>query len=507
LLDSLRKGQRWLTFIFVSVIGLVFVFFLGVGGGFGPSTPTGNAIVQIDDVKLTDRDFARAREETERRLRAQLGDAYEQMGAERFIDSQALSSLVNSVVLATAADEMGLLVTKEELRRVVQSSPLFRDESGRFSPEAFDRFAVYNYGSQRAFIQNFTRDMLGQKLIELLVSQTQVSDAEVDLRTRYDLEDVRIAYVSLPTDRLPEDEVLDEAEVAAYAQENEEALRTLYQERVASLEEPARARARHILILAAEDASEAEENEARARAEAARDRILAGEAFEDVASEVSEDAATAPLGGDLGLFAAGENDPALDEAVFTLPVGEISEVIRSAYGFHVVRVEERLEPSTPSFEDVELELAREEAEQIRALEWASEKSAALADAIEKGSSLEEAARLQGLTLERTPAFKRRADGFVPGLGAAADLLTTAFTLDAGESSATVFELPGKRVLIQVLEHNVPSEEQIALERPERRRQLELEEQNRAIEAWLNDYRTRLEKSGRLRVNAQLALGT
>ena len=414
---------------------------------------------------------------------------------------------MNTVVLASAADEIGLLVTKDEIRRVVQSSPLFRDEDGRFSPEAFDRFATYNYGSQRAFMETFTRDMLGQKLVELLVTQTRVSDAEVDLRTRYELEEVRIAFVSLPTDQLPADEILEEAEVEAYAEQNEASLRSIYEERAASLDEPERVRARHILILAGADASEEEVTEARGRAEAARERILAGEAFEDVAGEVSEDAATAALGGDLGLFAAGDNDPALDDVAFSIEVGELSEVIRSAYGFHVLRVEERLEPRTPTFDEVVLDLAREEAAQVRALEWATEKSEALADAIESETSLEEAARIEGLTLERPPAFKRRRDGFVAGLGAAADVMTTAFTLEPGESSATIFELPGRRVLIQVLERSEPSTEQLALERPERRKQLETEKQNQVLEAWLNDYRVRLEKSGRLRVNAELALGT
>jgi len=283
LLDSIRKGQRWLTLLFVSVIGLVFVFFFGVGGSFGPGeTPSGNAIIQLDDVKLTQRDFARVREETRNRLQAELGDAYEQLGADRFVDSQALSALLNSVVLASAAEEMGLLVTKEELRRVVQASPAFRDETGRFSPEAFDRFARYNYGSQRAFIRSFTRDLLGQKLVQLIVRNTRVSEAEVDLHARHELEEVRIAYVSLPTDRLPADITLDESEVEAYAETHEESLRALYAERLEDLTEPERVRARHVLILAPEDASAEEETEARARAEAARERILAGESFEEV---------------------------------------------------------------------------------------------------------------------------------------------------------------------------------------------------------------------------------
>lgn len=508
MLDRIRKGQRWLTLLFVSVIGLVFVFFFGVGGSFGPSNlPSGNAVVQLDDVKLTQADFARVRAATEDRLRAQLGDAYEQLGADRFLDSQALSSLLNSVVLAAAAEEMGLLVTREELRRVVQASPAFRDETGRFSPAAFDRFASYNYGSQRAFIQSFTRELLGQKLVELLVENVRVSDAEVDLRSRYDLETVRIAFVALPTDRLPAELELDEEEVEAWAAEHEETLKALYEERKETYALPERVRARHILVLAPADASEEEEKKARLQAEAARDRILAGEPFEQVAEEVSEDAGTANEGGLLGVFARGENDPALDEAAFSLAEGELSPLIRSDHGFHLLRVEEKLEPETPAFAELRSELAREQAARDRAQEWATEKSQRLADAIAEGASLEEAARTEGLSLERTAALKRRADGFVPGLDAAPEILATAFTLEEGASSPRIFERPGQKVLIQVLEHHVPTEEELIAQRPDRRQELETEKQNRAVESWLNDHRRRLEQAGRLRVNAELVLGT
>ncbi|MEZ4289974.1 MAG: SurA N-terminal domain-containing protein [Myxococcota bacterium] len=123
MLESLRKGQRWLTLLFVSVIGLVFVFFLGTGGGFGPATPAGNAVVQLDELRLTQTDFARERAATEAQLRAQLGDAFDQIGGSQFVDAQALGALINKVVLADAASELGLHVTREEIRRFVQSSP------------------------------------------------------------------------------------------------------------------------------------------------------------------------------------------------------------------------------------------------------------------------------------------------------------------------------------------------------------------------------------------------
>lgn len=507
MLDSFRKGQRWLSLIFVSVIGLVFVFFLGVGGGSGPGTPSGNYIVQLDETKLTSRDFEREKANLEARLRQELGEAYDQVVARNYIESQALSSLTNGLVLAAAAEEMGLHTTQDELRRVVQSSPIFIDEEGRFSPKAFDQFAAYEYGSQRAFIRNFTRGLLGQKLIQLIIGQTVVSDAEVDLRARYDLEEAHIAYVAIDSLSLPADAIVEDSEVETYLLDHEDELRALFEERKNEFIEPERVRAHHVLTLVAPDASEEDEASARERIEAARLRIENGEDFAAVAKEFSEDLGTAEKGGDLGLFARGDNDPALDEVAFTSEPGEVSDVIRSAYGFHVIRVDEKIAPESTSFESKQLMLAREAATLERARKHAEEQSARLVAAIEAGSSLEDAAREEGLALERPSSLKRRSDGFIPGLGAATDVLATVFTLEAGQSSPEVFQIDDRRILVQVLERSGPSDEVLSNERAGRRERAQIEKENRTLQAWINDYRSQLEASGRLVVNAELALGS
>ncbi len=507
MLDSFRRGQRWLSLIFVSVIGLVFVFFLGAGGGGGPTTPTGSAIIQLDDVRLTSRDFAREKYNTEARLREELGDSFDQLGAERYVDSQALGAMVNSVILSSAAKELGLHVTQDELRRIVQTNPNFLDEEGRFSPANFDRFAAYEYGSQRAFIKTFTRSLLGQKLIWLLVGQTTLSDAEIDLRTRYDLEEIRIAFIAFDSGVLGEGEIVDEDVVEAYAAENEAELKALFESRAAEFSEPERVHARHILKLVGAEASAEDQNTAKAAVQAARDRVAAGEDFAAVAAEVSEDVGTAPNGGDMGLFARGDNDSAIDEAAFALETGGLSEVIQSAYGFHVIQVDEKVAPVTGVFETQRLALAREQATRARALDRANEKSQVLATAIESGASLEDAARAEGLDVERPASLKRRSDGFIPGLGAAEELLAASFTLEAGQSSPEIFELPGRRVLVQVLERTSPDATILEAERDTRRERATVEKQNRVLQAWINDYRSQLETSGRLLVNTELALGS
>ena len=508
MLDSFRKGQRWLTLIFVASISVVFIFFFGSGGGgFGPAGPTGSSIVELDEIKLTSRDFSRQQQLTENQLRSQLGEAYDQVGANRYVDAQALSAMINNVVLAAAAEDLGLHVTTDEVRRVVQTSPSFIDSEGKFSPIAFNNFAESEYGTQRSFIRSFTRSLLGQKLIQVLAAQTTVSDAEIDLLSRFEQEEVRIAYVAMDGTNLPAGETVSDEDVEAWAEANETALRATFNERAPNMATPERVRARHILVRVASDADEEEVAAARTKVDEARVRIEAGEEFTAVAETVSDDVATAALGGDLGTFEQGDNDPAIDDAAFSLEAGGLSEAVRSEYGFHLVRVEERLEATTATWDGSRLVLAREGAESDRAQALSEERATQIAEAVLGGQSLEDAVRQVGLTLERPPGLKRRPDGFVPGLGAAPQLLTAAFSLDAGVSSPEVYDVAGRQILIQVLERTALDDEALDATREERRSQVLDQKQNQIIDRWLTDYRRQLEEAGRLRVNAELALGT
>ena len=508
MLDSFRKGQRWLTLIFVASIGVVFIFFFGSGGGgLGPAGPTGSSIVELDEIKLTSRDFSRQQRLTENQLRQQLGEAYDQVGANRYVDAQALSAMINSVVLAAAAEDLGLHVTTDEVRRVVQTSPSFIDSEGKFSPIAFNNFAESEYGTQRSFIRSFTRSLLGQKLIQVLAAQTTVSDAEIDLLSRFEQEEVRIAYVAIDGTNLPEGETVSDEDVEAWAEANETALRATFNERAPNMATPDRVRARHILVRVASDADEEEVAVARTKVDEARVRIEAGEEFTAVAETVSDDVATAALGGDLGTFEQGDNAPAIDDAAFSLEAGGLSEAVRSEYGFHLVRVEERLEATTATWDGSRLVLAREGAESDRAQALSEERATQIAEAVMGGQSLEDAVRQVGLTLERPAGLKRRPDGFVPGLGVAPQLLTAAFSLEAGVSSPEVYDVAGRQILIQVLERTALDDEALDATREERRSQVLDQKQNQIIDRWLTDYRRQLEEAGRLRVNAELALGT
>ncbi len=115
---------------------------------------------------------------------------------------------------------------------------------------------------------------------------------------------------------------------------------------------PETARARHILIRADKKASAEEKKKARERADVVLHKLKAGEDFAKLASEYSEDPGTIEKGGDLGVFSRGRMAPDFEEAVFSMKPGQISEILETEAGFHIVKMEEKKAAGTEPYEKV-----------------------------------------------------------------------------------------------------------------------------------------------------------
>ncbi len=145
-------------------------------------------------------------------------------------------------------------------------------------------------------------------------------------------------------------------EVDSHITVSEEEMRAEYDEHTDRYVVPERVRARHILIVVPSDATADQELFARKRAEQVLNRALGGEDFGALAEKYSMDESTRSQGGNLGYFFKGslpEGLKEVEEAAFTLQPGEISPLVRSRYGYHIVTVEERLPPKQSTYEDAE----------------------------------------------------------------------------------------------------------------------------------------------------------
>jgi len=507
MLDSIRRGQRWLTGLLILLVGGIFVFFVNTGSQPGGSDLAGDAIVEIDDLSVDRLDFEIARENQEERLRAALGDDYDARRSRDYLDQQTLRSLVQQALLVHGASELGLRTTRQEIQDFLRQSPNFRNAEGAFDQERVIDAIERQFGTQRLFLETIEREFQAQKMIGLLRASAHVSDAEARDLIRYGSEGVRIAYVALDSASLPAGESVDDETVAAFREANEEALRALYEKRRAEFERPERVHARHLLVAVADGSPAEALDEARARIEAARARIAAGEDFAKVAQEVSEDAGTRASGGDLGFVSRDDVDPALAAAAFALEPGEVSDVVETPNGLHLVTVEEKRPGGEPAFEEVADALARELATKEAAEQRAEKLADALSQAIRAGASLEDAARAQGLTLVRTALLRRRPDGYIPDLGAAPDLLATAFALEPGESSPRVFSVGDERVLVQVLERESPSDAEVEAALASAREQLREGKRNALVQTWIDVEEARLSEAGRLRIDSTFLTGT
>jgi peptidyl-prolyl cis-trans isomerase D len=498
MLRTIREGQRWLTALFVAAIGGVFVFFLVPGSG--RRGPSGGAVVEVGPYRFGVREFESERARRVQQYEQALGDEFDASALDETLNDLTAQVLIERSILAQEAEKLGLRVAKEEIERAVMGWRDFRGPDGRFDREGFSEYVEWKYGTERNFMADQRMGMLAGKMARVLRGNVRVSEGEARDALRRRLEEVRIAFVALDASRPVEGVEISDEQVAEFLAEREEEARNLYHQRSEVYDAPEQVRARHILLTLASDAGDAEVAEVEARARGVLERLRAGEDFAAIAAEISEDPRSKDNGGDLGLFRRGEMVKPFEDAAFSLEPGTLSDLVRSDFGIHIIRVEEHTQASHVPFEEVRETLAHEVIAQEAVAELNRELAEKLAAAVRSGQSLVEAARAEELTLERSGDLKRRPDGFVPGLGAAQDLMVTAFALEPGESSDRIFEVSDKLALLQVLERKMPDEAEVTSALEAEREQLRNQKLTLLAQSWINARRRELLESGQLAVD-------
>jgi peptidyl-prolyl cis-trans isomerase D len=501
MLDSFRRGQRWLTGIFIVVIGGVFVFFMGLGGPMGQNQPAGQAVIEIGDIKVSRGDYLRERQSQLDRFRDSLGDQLNSAGATAFIDAQTMGRLVDAAVMSHAAHDLGLIVTRSEIQNYLRSAPQFRGEDGRFDTENFEGWVEYNFGSQRAFLELMQQDLLRAKLQRLIFGQAIVTETEARSAALHRLEGIQLGYVSLNSTTLPSAKLVADEMVEAYLSDNEADVRVVYAERVDLYRKPEARKTRHILI-EIDGTDELVVEAARKRAEDAMQQIVDGAAFEDVALELSADVASRGKGGDIGYLQRGEARPELVEAVFAMEPGGEMRIVQSSSGFHVVRVDEARAETSAAFEEVSLELARELATKAMAQEFAVGLADEISEKVRDGQTLKEAAVAAGVNYELSPTLRRRPDGFMPEVGTSQELMATAFSLtEASPRSDRVFVVGEERILIELLELQPPNPTLLEDETQSEKATLLSQKRGGMMDAWLQGHRKELTDNNLLLIDS------
>lgn len=455
----MRRHKGWLKWSLALVVLTFVVFyipdFLTPTAGAAP----GEVLAEVDGQPITVREF-------QRRYQAQLQayrNAYgaqlsEELLRQLGIEQQILQQMIDEQAMVAQARRLGLRVGDVEVRERILAIPAFQ-ENGQFIGEArYRQMLQFNNPplTTTEFEESLRRALLVDKLRTAVAGWMSVTDAEVDAEYRRRNEKVKLDIVPLTPEAFRDQVTVTDQEIAEYFEKNKERYRVgekrriryalidvdrvreqatvpdseieaYYNANIAQYTTPEQVTARHILFrLDGED-----EAAVRARAQAVLARAKAGEDFAALAREFSEDESNKDQGGSLGEFGRGVMVPEFEQAAFSMKPGEISDLVRTSFGFHIIKVEAHTPASTRPLAEVRAEIE----DQLR---WqkAQQQAEALArtlDAqIETRADMDRVAAERGLHVQDTGAFLR--DEPIDGLGPAPEVAAQAFSLSEGQVS-------------------------------------------------------------------------
>jgi peptidyl-prolyl cis-trans isomerase D len=435
----------------------------------------------------------------------------------------ALDSAVGRHLLLEEARKMGLEVSNEEVARKVRETAAFQ-QNGVFDPQKYREVLQASGIKSAAYEEDVRGELLAGKVKALVQEPAQVSEAEAFEEYRRDKEKVRLTLVTLPPAPPSAAAAVSEqdarrafdADPAKYtrperarfacasilakdfqpaAPASEAELRDYYDKNTAQFKTDRAVRARHILFRLAEGAPAAEEQKIRDRAQLVLAKARGGTDFAALAREFSQDS-SGPAGGELGWFSPGQMVPAFEQAAFALKKGEVSDLVRTQFGFHIIKVEDTREAGTPTFEQAREDVARKRAETL-----ARTAAAARAEEVNEalgGGDFDAVVAKYGLTVQTTDFLPR--GGPLPGPGSRPEVAEALFALGEGEVSELMHQGDDYWVCKVVAKRAaaVPSFEEA---RADVEKELQAE---RARERSLGEARLRLEELRRGEAPASLA---
>lgn len=479
MLDGLRQNAgSWIIKILFLIIILAFILAYGSGslqqGGSG-------ILAYVDDEPILVRDFERQYETDVRQLQEQIPNLTAEDMAKFDIKQAVLAKMVNTMLLERQARRLGIDVSDAELAAFVRSNPGFWNDARTFDEQYYER-AVRAQGMTPAAFEEATRRALAQhKLMEHVGRAAQVEEAEARDLFRFSQERLVVDYLLLPWEEFKDGVTPTEEEVATYYKDNMErfkrqatsgfnllvlspaalasrqevddaAVRAYYDAHPAEFQVAESVRARHILLQLPRDASAADADKARVELLKLKARLAKGESFATLAEKHSDGPSSA-RGGELGWFTREAMVAPFAEAAFALEPGAVSDPVRTEFGWHLIKVEERREAGTRSFDEAAPAIRRQLAEEKAADSLHDTLDMAIGRLV-AGDTLAQVAQALGLPLQPVPAVPKAL--FVQRLGvdeASADML---YALAPGQAAEVPVEIEDGSVLAEKTEDNPES---------------------------------------------------
>ncbi|MGR3967766.1 peptidylprolyl isomerase [Pseudomonas sp. 910_23] len=478
MLQNIRdNSQGWIAKTIIGII-VALMAFTGIEAIFQASGNNAQDVAKVNGEQITQTELSQAVDMQRRQLMQQLGKDFDaSLLDEKLLRDAALKGLVDRKLLLQGAADAKFGFSEAALDQVILQTPEFQVD-GKFNAERFDQVIRQLGYSRMQFRQMLTQEMLIGQVRAGIAGSGFVTDAEVLAFARLEKQTRDFATVNIKAD--PAAVKLTDDEVKAYYDQHakefmtpdqvvidylelkkssffdqvtvkDDELQAAYEKETANLAE--QRRAAHILIEVNDKVTEAQ---AKAKIEEVQARLAKGEKFEALAKEFSQDPGSANNGGDLGFAGPGVYDPDFETALYGLKQDQVSAPVRSAFGWHLIKLLGVEAPEVPSFASLKDKLTRElKTQQVE--QRFVEATKQLEDAAFEASDLAQPASDLKLTVHTSAPFGREGG---EGVAANRAVVTAAFSpevLDEGANSSAIELDPETIIVLRAKEHLKPAQ--------------------------------------------------
>ncbi|KMT65740.1 SurA N-terminal domain-containing protein [Catenovulum maritimum] len=479
MLERIREGSQGP--VAKSILGLVIVTFALAGVGSYINSGGETQVAEVNGTEIKQSELERAYNNEKSRMESQFGDMFSRLTADPTylanFKNGILERLISDQLILDLASNLSIRVSEEQIKKAIFEMPEFQVE-GKFNNDRFNQVLIRAGYTPTQFKSIMRKDMTRRQLVSALTDSEFVLDNEAKNFQQLQMQKRAIEYVEIDVNQFADSVTVTDEQIESHYQLNiaqyeteqqleveylelvmsdlaktvdisDSEIENFYNENKASYLKPERRRASHILIETGEDEAKAKET-----IEGLLAQVKQGADFAELAKTHSSDTFSGQNGGDLDFFGKGMMDPAFETAAYALAnIGDVSDVVQSGFGFHIIKLTDIEAEQIKPLEDVKDEITSK-LQYEAALDVFAEKRQLVEElAFEMPDSLTQAAEEAELEIKSTALFDVASAPYPFSEQKLLDEVLSADVLDEGFNSKLV-EVSGEHLVVaRVKQHN------------------------------------------------------
>ena len=460
MLDRMRRHRAWLKWsLAVVVVSFVALYIPSLMRDNAQGAANNAVVANVEGREITAAQFRRVYQAQMQQYRQSYGaNIDERLLKQLGIDQRIVQQMIQEEASLAEAKRLGISASDAEVRERILSLPAFQDNGQFIGDQRYRQLLRMQTPPMRPedFEDSMRRGIIAEKLQAALTGWVTVADTEVIAEFKKRNEKVKLAVVNFPADKFREATVAGDAEVSKYFDDHKETYRIpekrkvryvvidqealrqkatvtgqqierAYNDNIQQYSTPEQVRASHILLQ-----TEGKDDAAvKKQAEDLLAQIKKGADFAELAKKNSQDEGSASKGGDLDFFGKGQMVAEFDKVAFTLQPGQLSDVVKSQFGYHIIKVTDKRAASQKTLAEVRPQIEDQ-------LKWEQAQTAAqkladqVASELKKPADFESVARARALQTGETGLFLP--DEPIAGIGISPMVGQRAFSMKEGEIS-------------------------------------------------------------------------